>query len=286
MPRPIICQNFDFDRTGLKNTRLTTSGTSMPVSSMSTEIAMCGALSSVEKSSMRLCAYGVRFPQFRRSVHVVDPSAFSAEIFRYPRAVGVDYGISHHFAALWGALLPDGLLVVYRELYGPDSAGASRKDPRCRATRGTLPAGPRHARSRHLVAQRRLRNPFPNPDAPPVGSAAYYFTRVFGGNVRKARNDRVAGWALIDELLRVRQDGLPRLLISSACINLIRTLPAQMRSTTNPDDINTHGEDDLPDALRDLAFALVGRHGPTDSAAQTRPPLPRPITAGVRDMAF
>ena len=45
MPRPIICQNLVFERTSLKKTRLTTSGTSMPVSSMSTEIAMCGALS-------------------------------------------------------------------------------------------------------------------------------------------------------------------------------------------------------------------------------------------------
>ena len=58
MPRPIICQNFVFERTSLKNTRLTTSGMSMPVSSMSTEIAMCGAFVGIEKSSIRLCAYG------------------------------------------------------------------------------------------------------------------------------------------------------------------------------------------------------------------------------------
>jgi hypothetical protein len=45
-----------FERTVLKKTRLTTSGTSMPVSSMSTEMAMCGAFSTVEKSSMRICA--------------------------------------------------------------------------------------------------------------------------------------------------------------------------------------------------------------------------------------
>ncbi len=45
VPRPTICQNLDFERTILKNTRLTTSGTSMPVSSISTEMAMCGALS-------------------------------------------------------------------------------------------------------------------------------------------------------------------------------------------------------------------------------------------------
>ena len=49
VPRPTICQNFVFDRTSLKNTRFTTSGMSMPVSSMSTEMAMCGALSVFEK---------------------------------------------------------------------------------------------------------------------------------------------------------------------------------------------------------------------------------------------
>jgi len=45
-----------FERTTLKNTRFTTSGTSMPVSSMSTLMAMCGALSDWEKLSMRLWA--------------------------------------------------------------------------------------------------------------------------------------------------------------------------------------------------------------------------------------
>src|SRR5258708_2795938 len=44
VPRPIICQNLVLERTTLKNTRLTTSGTSIPVSSMSTEMAMWGAL--------------------------------------------------------------------------------------------------------------------------------------------------------------------------------------------------------------------------------------------------
>ena len=50
---------FCFDRTSQKKTMFTTSGTSMPVSSMSTEIAMWGALSACEKLSIRLCAYSV-----------------------------------------------------------------------------------------------------------------------------------------------------------------------------------------------------------------------------------
>ena len=49
MPRPTICQNFVFERTSLKKTRFTTSGMSMPVSSMSTEMAMCGAFAGIGK---------------------------------------------------------------------------------------------------------------------------------------------------------------------------------------------------------------------------------------------
>ena len=40
VPRPIICQNLVFDRTFLNITRLTHSGTSIPVSIMSTDTAM------------------------------------------------------------------------------------------------------------------------------------------------------------------------------------------------------------------------------------------------------
>ena len=44
VPRPIICQNFALLITFLKNTRFSTSGTSIPVSNISTEIAICGSL--------------------------------------------------------------------------------------------------------------------------------------------------------------------------------------------------------------------------------------------------
>jgi hypothetical protein len=43
VPRPIICCNLIGDCTGFMNTRLTPSGTSMPVSSMSTEMVMRGS---------------------------------------------------------------------------------------------------------------------------------------------------------------------------------------------------------------------------------------------------
>ena len=52
----IICQNFALLMTFLKNTRFSTSGTSMPVSSISTEMAICGSFFGSENSSMALCA--------------------------------------------------------------------------------------------------------------------------------------------------------------------------------------------------------------------------------------
>ena len=78
--------------------------------------------------------------------------------------------------------------------------------------------------------------------------------------MRKAHNDRVGGWALIDRHLRLRGDGLPRLLVYSTCRNLIRTLPALQRSAARPEDIITSPkQDDHPaDALRYLLQLLVG----------------------------
>jgi hypothetical protein len=59
--------------------------------------------------------------------------------------------------------------------------------------------------------------------------------------------------------MRVRADGLPRLLIHSTCVNLIRTLPAAPRDVRNPDDIDTHSDDHWLDALRYLCFELIGK---------------------------
>jgi hypothetical protein len=96
-------------------------------------------------------------------------------------------------------------------------------------------------------------------DAPPPGSIADAYYQVFGKSIGKARNERVGGWALVDEQLRVREDGLPRLLIHSSCVNLIRTLPAMPRDIRNPDDVDTKSEDHAPDALRYLLQELIGQ---------------------------
>lgn len=217
---------------------------------------------------------GQRFRDFRRDVHVIDPEDLPLSLGGITRAVGVDYGLDAPYAALWGARLADGLVVVYREDYRPgltpeEQATAIRdlEAPGERATGRPVPVA--------LDPSTWARNPHvktgstgpgnivvePTDDTPPPGSIADAYRQVLGPAVTKAHNDRLAGVALIASKLRVRPDGLPRLLVYSTCRNLIRTLPALPRDPKRPEDVDTHAEDHAYDALRYLIVELE-RNGP------------------------
>ena len=93
----------------------------------------------------------------------------------------------------------------------------------------------------------------------------------------KAQNDRLAGAALVDDKLRVREgDGLPRILVYSTCVNLIRTLPALPRSTKNVEDVDTTAEDHAYDALRYLLMEL--ENGSDTRPEQAAPPPGQKVT--------
>ena len=96
----------------------------------------------------------------------------------------------------------------------------------------------------------------------------------------RAWNERVAGWALLDEHLRVRKDGLPRLLVYNTCTNLIRTLPAIPRDKRRPEDVDTHAEDHALDACRYLLAQLAGKH----RADPDRPAPPGAAMAATADL--
>lgn len=207
---------------------------------------------------------GVRFTAFNRDVHVITPETLRAPLFGYPRAVGVDYGSSAPFAALWGVKLRDNLILVYRELY-QNGLTPQQQVELIKSSEDVderRPERPIRVALDPACWQRPPSNPLGevmHPDAPPTGSIAWFYRQGLGSSVVKARNDRVAGWALVDHHLHVRDDGLPRILIHDTCINLIRTLPTMQRAKTNPEDIVTTGvEDHLPDALRYLLFELSG----------------------------
>lgn len=235
---------------------------------------------------------GVRFGQWRRATHVIDPTVIDLPIIDYPRAVAVDWGISDPFCALWLALLPGGLVYVYRELYATDLSPKQQ----CAAILAAEAEGERipgrpipvvcdpamWARSPHQPSVKQ------DPDrtwAPP-GSIARTYQETFGrGAVLKANNARITGWALLDELMVVDKAGLPRLLVSEVCTNLIRTLPALPRYRVDPNDVDTKAEDHAADALRYGCMYLAG--GGIKRAVESTPRVTvAPVTAGLRSAAF
>lgn len=218
---------------------------------------------------------GARFGHvWKRPVHVIDPEAWPVRVGAgIPRAIGIDYGNAAPFAALWGALFPDGLVVIYRELYRTNLSPAEQarlvvdaESPGERGRGRPVPA--------YLDPSCWARNPneprpqpgaIAHPGQPPKGSIADTYRRN-GLPVLRANNDRHAGTALIASQLGVRADGRPRLLIYSTCVNLIRTLPGLPRDPHDPELYSTKAEDHAADALRYLLMGLVGVDAPAPDA--------------------
>lgn len=237
---------------------------------------------------------GQRFRTFSVERHVIDPERLRLPMGRsIPRAIGIDYGLSAPFCALWGAKLADDLIYVYRELYAPGlsprqqaqailAAEAPGERTRTRPMPAALDAAcwnrsPDDPDKSHHDAGRL--------DGPPPSSIAATYVNNGVPVTKAVRGDgvRIMGAADVDDRLIVRPDGFPRLLISSACTNLIRTLPELPRSKQRPEDVDTSAEDHAYDALRYL-LAKLGRGRPGLTEVEGITP-PSPATSPARGPA-
>lgn len=246
---------------------------------------------------------GVRFSQWRELAHVVTPEEYPIDLTGVPRVVGVDYGVADPFAAVWCALMPDGTVVVYREAVATDMTASEQAEAILQAE-GPEERAP--GRPLPVVADRSMWNRTgrsgakrADSDVPDRGSIAWEYYERFGRELRRSVSDRKAGWALVDELLRLRPCdgscgddeclGHPRLVIYDTCRNLIKDLPSLPRSKRDPEDAETTGVNDhTVDALRYALMELVARPPrrtkPNPAGGATR--KPRPVTSSVRRMGF
>lgn len=230
---------------------------------------------------------GQRFIGWRNSVHVITPEE-AADLMPAVggvRCMGVDYGMDAPFSAHWLWKGPDDLVIVYREVYKPgltpaeqaalvrDSEAPEERGPGRRIPIALDPST--WARSAHSTTKG-------SDGVPAVGSIAHEYWKVFGSEVVKANNDRLAGVALIADRLRVRGDGKPRLLVVDTCRNLIRTLPALPRDTRNPEDVDTKAEDHAFDSLRYGLMHMLGRRGSSPRGAPSTEFILPSATAGWR----
>lgn len=235
---------------------------------------------------------GVRFAQWMERHHVINPSDLPIPMLTGAKVCAVDYGFAAPFAALWLVKLADGLIVVYRELYRTEQTAvqqaelirdAMAEEEAITGDRIPIVLDPSMWRRNDATVSKALNHS----DLPPVGSPAHDYQRVLNRTPIKAVNARVHGWALLDEKLRLRADGLPRFLCYNTNRDLIRTLPALPRAKNNPEDVDTTVEDHLADALRYGLMFLEGRGAKRHQfERQGEGGTGRTITAGLAGRGF
>jgi len=224
---------------------------------------------------------GAYFPEFSVQRHVLAPFKIPAHWLRFR---SMDWGSATPFCVLWfavcsdgyqvenGPYIPQGALVVYRELYGWN---------------GTPNVGLRWSANR--VAQEikraekgdKVTYGVLDPSAFSNHSGPSYAERMAVEQVmfRKADNNRTGGWDITrDRLCGIDGDpevnngvGTPMLYFFSVCVHTIRTLPALQHDLNDPEDCDTDGEDHAPDTLR---YGLMSR------------PWRRPRPAGPADISI
>lgn len=193
---------------------------------------------------------GAVFSEWRRDRHVVPTFPLPADWLRY---CGVDWGYTAPWAVIWAAEDEDGRVYVYRECYATE-VGESEQARRILAAeaKGEAPTrvGDPSMRARRGEA---------------MSIADAY--QAEGVHLRPANNDRIGGWSRVHAYLAEapacrhhREKGwetCPLLhVLDGAAPNLVRTLPALPRNPFRPEDVDTHSDDHVADALRYLLMEL------------------------------
>ncbi len=196
---------------------------------------------------------GQFFDEFDRSLHVVSPFALPAEWRRYRV---FDYGLDR-LAAYMIAVAPDGRCYVAREC--------------CRSGLAIWQA------AKELETLRAGETVYQTLAPPDLWSRSQESGRsradLFAENgvvLTRTSSNREAGWMAIKELLRVREDGVPRLAIFHTCTELISCLGQLQIDPLRPSDTLTepHAITHAPDALRYFAVYYTA---PAASAAAVLP---------------
>lgn len=219
---------------------------------------------------------GQYFSEFRRGTHVVSPLRPRGEWLLY-RAI--DYGLDM-FACLWIGVDETGRCYVYREV---QQSGLVVSQAARLMQEMTPPE--EAARIMGAIAPTDLWNRQKD-----TGKTMAELFDQFGVPLLRAKGSqsRVQGWILLKEALKQREDGVPGLLVTEDCRDLIRNLPALQHSDKDPSDCATEPHDitHICDALRyfirfrtPMGFGTP-TPGPEEEAWAAKTPYQTAMTGG------
>lgn len=197
---------------------------------------------------------GQMFPEISYDRHTVEPMELPATWRRY---MGIDWGYSSPWAALWGAVDEDGRLWIYREIY---QTGVGEKDQALRI---------REAEYRDEKITARYADDAMwaiMGDAKPIAQV-YAENGVNLERAGKGPGSRIQGWQRIHSYLEeslpcqyhqaMGWESCPRIHISKNCMKLFKELTDLPHARIgNPEDSDPKAMDHAADALRYLTVNL------------------------------
>lgn len=197
---------------------------------------------------------GMFFPEFKRSIHIIEPFKIPDNWNRY---IAMDYGLDM-FAVLFIAIDTKGKAYVYNEIHKTNLIVSEAVQ--------TLKSYMRQNKYKYIYAPPDLWNR--NRDTGKSTAELFY---EGGVDLVKASNNRIAGWLNVKEWLRVKKVRHEQtgelyedsdLKIFSNCLNLIKYLPQLQHDEKEPNDVATepHEPTHITDALR---YFCVSRTAPT-----------------------
>ena len=189
---------------------------------------------------------GQFFKEWRKDIHVCEPFQIPNYWKRFKAS---DWGYAAPWCMLWFAVSPDGDVFVYRELYLTSQSVEQMTQ-----------------KSIELNKDEEFKYKLLDPACwdSSRGVSIADQCQAAGEMWQKADNDRASGWMRVRQYLSWEKDQYeritrkPRIQVFSTCINLIKTMPAQVYDKTKKEDLDTDGQDHAADTLRYGLMSLPG----------------------------
>src|SRR5690606_12931562 len=182
----------------------------------------------------------------------------------------LDWGFSKPYSVGWYAVTPTGALYRYRELYG--YGGSPNQGSRETAEE----VARRIAEIEAEAGERDLIGPADNQiwnSGKDAGKSVAEWFQDYGITWIPASKNRLNGWNEFRSRLQLDYDEngrpQPRFFVSPRCEHFIRTIPTLVHSESQPEDLDTDGEDHCADEAR-YAFMYWREHGDNQAVTPIR----------------
>lgn len=189
---------------------------------------------------------GQYFNNWSESLHVIKPFKIPDGWMRFRC---MDWGSYHPYACYWIAVDYDGVMYVYRELYGyGGKANVGTKEP---STIVAQRIADSESADKRLIRYAVLDNACWGKQDTGAPSIAEEINRVLMDNGCMMFNPSVKGREQVGEEIRLRLQGWedkegkrhPGIKVFNTCFHLIRTLPEITHDKNQPEKYDTNGED-------------------------------------------